>query len=189
MFDTHFVREWLPGAGHCRVLNFGVGGWVGHCWILVITKEKGKEMLLLIMLLDQVKLLLFSLVSTPKLIHCIGLLCTQPVCNKSRTERWPSACMQFPRNKWCRDYKSHDAYRRVQYIDLGLPYCLLIECTAAVVLALSCRISCYSVMPRVSLAVTFTGMGNYNTGVVRSGVPRLQPRRRLYCSFSLYQSG
>ena len=36
------------------------------------------------------------------------------------------------------------------------------------------------VMPRVSLAVTLTGMGNYNTGVVRSGVPRLQPRRRLY---------
>ena len=41
------------------------------------------------------------------------------------------------------------------------------------------------VMPRVSLAVTLTGMGNYNIGVVRSRVPRLQPRRRLYWSFLL----
>ena len=38
------------------------------------------------------------------------------------------------------------------------------------------------VTPRVSLAVTLTAMGNYNTGIVRSEVPRLQLRCRLYWS-------
>ena len=38
------------------------------------------------------------------------------------------------------------------------------------------------VMPRVSLAITLTGMGNYDTGIVRSEVPRFRPRRRLYWS-------
>ena len=37
-----------------------------------------------------------------------------------------------------------------------------------------------AVMPRVSLAVFLTWMGDYGTGIVRSEVPRLQPRRRLY---------
>ena len=38
------------------------------------------------------------------------------------------------------------------------------------------------VTPRVSLAVTLTGMGNYDTGIVRPEVPRLQPKCRLYWS-------